>query len=233
VLVDWESPYYRVGVSNFLMAYGLSTPTGYASLIPRVTGEMVRALGGRAGDRSIELKATDRRALRALGVGAVLTPHGEERIDAVPRAWLVDEVEVLADPDARLRRLADPSFDPARTAILEERAPEVSRRARGSVMRVNDREFVADVDAPALLVVGETCHSGWRCEVDGLPQPVLRANHAMKAVALGPGRHRVTFSYRPRSVLLGALCSAVSLALLGGWLLLRRRRNPSSSARSG
>jgi uncharacterized membrane protein YfhO len=101
------------------------------------------------------------------------------------------------------------------------------------VTRVNDREFVADVEASALLVVGETWHSGWRCEVDGLPQPVVRANHAMKAVALGPGRHRVTFFYRPRSLVLGAFCSAVSLALFVGWLLFRRVRNPSSTARSG
>ena len=232
VVVDWESPYYRTGVTNFLMAYGLSTPSGYASQIPRATAEMVRALGAHAGDRSIEVRAGDARAIRALGVGAVLTPQGERRIDALPLAWLVGRVEIISDPEARLRRLADPTFDPARSVILEtSRGVERSEDPEGSV-RAEDGGFVTESDQPSLLVVSEPA-AGWRCEVDGRPQPVLRANHGMRAVALDAGRHRVTFSYRPRSLTIGAGCSAATLAALLGGLLFLRLRNRSSTARSG
>jgi hypothetical protein len=233
VLVDWESPYYRRDVCNVLMAYGLSTPTGYASQIPRATGELVRALGGRAGDRTLKLRAGETRALRALNVRAVLTPLGEERIDALPRGWLVGHAEVLPDAEARLRRLADPSFDPARAAILESAAPELAGDPGGSVDREDDRTFVTESGRPSLLVVSEAHQAGWRCDVDGRPQPILRANHAMRAVALTAGRHRVTFSYRPGSVAVGAACSAATLAALLGGVLFLRLRNPSSTARSG
>jgi len=232
VLVDLESPYYRTGVGNFLMAYGRPTPSGYASQYPRAYGELARALGGRVGDRRVEFAATDDRAHRLLNVATVLSSKGRDRINRLPRAWLVGACEVLPEPADRLKRLADPSFDPARSAVVETPL-RLDGEAGGSVEQIGDLEYRVDGDRSSLLVVSETFAPGWICDVDGVPQPILRANHAMRAVELRPGTHRVTFSYRPGSLIFGAACSAITLAIAAGWVLWRRFRKPTSTASSG
>jgi hypothetical protein len=234
VLVDIESPHYRAGVGNYLMAYGCSTPSGYVSQFPRVYGELVQALGGRADDHRIEFPAEERRGLRALNVAAILTVRGEERIDPIPRAWLVGRCEILPGAAERLRRISDPSFDPAEIVILETPVPPLSTPPSGSVAKTGEQEYAADCDRTCLLVVSETYDAGWRCEIDGRRQPILRANHAQRAVVLKSGRHRVAFSYHPLSLSLGAGTTAATLGVLLGWALLRRaRRNPALTARSG
>ena len=44
---------------------------------------------------------------------------------------------------------------------------------------------------------------GWTVSVDGLEQPLLRANRIFRAVRLAPGEHRVSFEYKPLSFRLG------------------------------
>ena len=44
--------------------------------------------------------------------------------------------------------------------------------------------------------------------------PVYRVNRAMRGAAVGAGRHRLVYTYRPRSFLAGAGLSAAGLAAL-------------------
>lgn len=79
-------------------------------------------------------------------------------------------------------------------------------------------------------VLSDTFRPGWIAEVDGAATPVLRAQWAMRAVAVPAGEHVVTFRYQPPSLRTGARVSAVSavvtLALFGlpAVLWLRRRK---------
>jgi uncharacterized membrane protein YfhO len=50
--------------------------------------------------------------------------------------------------------------------------------------------------------------------VDGERVGVCRADLFFRAVALEPGRHRVVFVFRPLSQVLGAIVSAIGMALL-------------------
>lgn len=84
-------------------------------------------------------------------------------------------------------------------------------------------ELEVSVAAGGYLVLADTFYPGWRATVDGVSQPVLRANYAMRAVRLEPGVHRVRFLFRPWSVGLGA---AISLAALVGVAVFARRRGP-------
>jgi hypothetical protein len=54
--------------------------------------------------------------------------------------------------------------------------------------------------------------------VDGHEVSLLRADFAFRAVALGPGSHKIKFLYRPFTVILGLVLS--SLALLGAVALV-------------
>jgi uncharacterized membrane protein YfhO len=61
--------------------------------------------------------------------------------------------------------------------------------------------------------------------VDGVPVPVRRANALFLAAETEAGRHRVVFTYRPVSALLGIALTA--LTALGLTLALARLRSPA------
>ncbi len=65
---------------------------------------------------------------------------------------------------------------------------------------------------PGRLVLSEVHYPGWQVEVDGTRLPVETAYDLLRAVELSPGEHEVTFAFKPRSVLIGAVLSVVTLA---------------------
>ena len=73
----------------------------------------------------------------------------------------------------------------------------------------------ATLASPGLLVLADTWYPGWSVRVDGRPAPLLRADHAFRAVALPAGEHRVEFHYQPTWLVPG-----VALGLLGAGGLL-------------
>jgi hypothetical protein len=192
-------------------------------------------------------------ALRALAARYVLLPGqvelpgfrllgADQRVaiyvndGAMPGAAVVPEMQVEPDSGRRIAALWSPTFDPAKITIVEEQVLAVGQ-AGGTGTAViegnGDDTLVvrARSSGPALLTVSRTYHSSWQAEINGVPVPVLRANHALMAVPLTrSGDHRVVLRYRPRIVYLAAgitvaTWSVVLLAtVLGVALGFRRRR---------
>lgn len=125
-----------------------------------------------------------------------------ENAHTLPRAFVVTDYEV--HPDRATLLLALPGLEPALSVALEE-APRFTAPGRPvqtagvEVVRYasQDVEIVARLTRPGLLVLTDTAYPGWRAEVDGQRVRLLRANYVFRAVALGPGEHRVVFRYRP------------------------------------
>ncbi|MFH1569115.1 MAG: YfhO family protein, partial [Gemmatimonadota bacterium] len=86
--------------------------------------------------------------------------------------------------------------------------------------------------AAGFLVLADTHYPGWRARVDGLERPILEANHAFRAVAIGPGDRRVAFDYRPASYRLGLWISGLALAAWATALVASRRRRLAREDRS-
>ena len=67
----------------------------------------------------------------------------------------------------------------------------------------------------------------WAVAVDGAPAAIHRVDYLMRGVLLGPGVHRVRFTYVPHALEAGirisALSFALTLLLAGAGLFLRRR----------
>jgi hypothetical protein len=95
---------------------------------------------------------------------------------------------------------ADP--DPAETVTVTRDDPQ----------RV---EMTAVLNSPGLVIVGDVFYPGWTLTVDGRPAEILRANRAMRGVALPTGSHRLDFRYEPRSFRFGVLLSLIGLIGLG------------------
>ena len=120
-------------------------------------------------------------------------------------------------------------------ALVEEPAPafrgEAGEPATGTVdFETDDPEHVVlRVHAPrrGFLVLADQWFPGWRATVDGTSVPIVRANYVFRLVEVPAGDSVVDFRYRPRSVALGALVSALSIAGVVGLLI---RTPPGLSA---
>jgi hypothetical protein len=167
-----------------------------------------------------------------------------ENLKALPRANLVpcSGIEVQEFTNRRISRVNSGGFDPSRAVVLEDRlrctAPPSERSGRAvtspstEVVEADFNTYTVRANAvePSLLVFADTYYVGWRAFVDDAEVPILRANHAFKAVQVGPGPHLVRFVFEPWSFKLGAMLSGVGLAIvlaLLGWsgALAWRHRN--------
>jgi hypothetical protein len=231
-------------------AAGFDQVCGYEPMMLRRYAELMNALRG----ASIETRTP---VLSAVGYHPVLdmlgarvwmiwrylrpgfprdaaSPYGceiEDKPDALPRAWLVNNAVVIESKVERLKQLARGPFDPRRTVILEEipnEMPPVPSETPGRAMVLSRRpgEYVieAETAADAYLVLSEAYYPGWSAVIDGKSAEVLPANHLIQAVRLPPGKHVVRFSYRSRFLAAGMAIAALAATAPFAIMLVRRRR---------
>lgn len=155
-----------------------------------------------------------------------------ENPDALPRAFFVENTEVIEDEEATLQRLRDPSFDLRATALLPEPLPEslasapIDSTSTASVelSRFGPREIVwqVETDQPRLFIANEVYYpAGWHATLNDEPVPIHRAHHLLRAVVVPAGRHLLTMRFDPPRHDLGLLISglATAIAYLGALLL--------------
>ncbi len=148
---------------------------------------------------------------------------------ALPRAFFVDSVAVVTDEDALIERLREPSFDPARTALLSEPSAEgaaadalTGAAPDSGAVSVELQRFTPDeivwqvqTDRPRLLVASEVYYpAGWTARVGVEPVPILRTDFLLRGVPVPAGEHIVTMRYEPETRRLGTLISWVSTLLV-------------------
>jgi hypothetical protein len=150
-----------------------------------------------------------------------------ENPHVMPRAFVVYRAETVADDAAAARKLA--RLDPRKLALVD-RAPEPppagdDRPLTPARITLAERQRLvieAEPTAPGILVVSETHYPGWSVTVDGRPAPLLRADYALRGVALPAGHHTVEMRFTSRPTVYGLMLSLVGLLGLAG-LVARRR----------
>jgi hypothetical protein len=139
------------------------------------------------------------------------------RTTALPRARFTARWRV---GDDTVQQLANESS--AGPVVLDRALPGVTApsASSGSARIVVDRPDTVTIESrstgPGLVVLADTYGAGWRATVDGRAVPIARADRMFRAVAVGAGEHRVTFTYRPKSFERGAAATAVGLLALAG-----------------
>jgi uncharacterized membrane protein YfhO len=89
-------------------------------------------------------------------------------------------------------------------------------------------EVRTKADGPAFLVTSDIFYPGWRATVDGAPARLYQTDYVLRGVALPGGEHVVRFEFSPHSFYYGLGLSALSLFMLGGWVLWPFRVRRSS-----
>jgi hypothetical protein len=151
--------------------------------------------------------------------------------DALPPVSLPLRVVVVSDEGGARAALAKPTFDPARTAVVEAPAGTAFQTARGSLRlerpTPNRLEVSGRLDAAGLAVIDEGFDPGWRAWANGRPLRIYPCDLALMAVPLEAGEQSLEFQFVPRTwpIVKGIwLCAAV---LVGGGVVAtawRRRR---------
>jgi hypothetical protein len=146
---------------------------------------------------------------------------------ALPRAFVVGRAR-CEDDRPGLALVRGGAVDLRREVVLGDCAVPPGLGGLGGTAEIRhagtDRlVIVASSAGPGWLVVTDTWFPGWKVFVDGSAAPLLRADHAFRAVKLTTGRHDVEFRFRPPRLVLGVAISALSLAAILVLAVWRRR----------
>jgi hypothetical protein len=94
-----------------------------------------------------------------------------------------------------------PVLDPEQRLPAAEQAGEPPVGSVHSLRREHDDwSAVVSLAEPALVVLKESYHPGWRAEIDGQQARTLLVTPGFVAVAMEPGTHRVSFRFRPSAL---------------------------------
>ncbi len=153
-----------------------------------------------------------------------------ENVRAFARAWIVHRAIGVDDAEA-LAEIREHRWTPAHVALIGGEAPPLVDPPPGAVETVRVAALVPDrmdldvrCASACAIVTSDAVYAGWSARVDARAVPLLEADYAFRAVAVPPGRHRVTFVFVPRSTYAGAAITLVALLLCGGLALRRRCR---------
>jgi uncharacterized membrane protein YfhO len=148
-----------------------------------------------------------------------------ENANVLPKAWFVDQAEVVLNKDNALARINQFTFNPAREAVVESDRllPEISAdsTATASVSAYSARQIDIQVNranGSGFLVLSELYYpKGWVATVDGEPTEIFKTNFALRGIVVPEGASTVSFKFEPSSH-----TSGTTVAWIGhlAWLLM-------------
>jgi hypothetical protein len=143
-----------------------------------------------------------------------------ENRSALERAFIPQRVEVEADEQIRLAKLAASDFDPRAVAYVEAPVglPAAVRGTATIVAEIPTRVSLAvNMETPGLVVLADLWNQGWRAYLNGQRQPILRVNHAIRGVVTPAGVGTLEFRYEPASFAWGLKLAGLAAVILLGW----------------
>lgn len=141
--------------------------------------------------------------------------------DALPQAWLVNDAITMPNVYAALAEILQPDFDPAVSVVLAadgagsvSNPPILQSPDPPTSQSPNSLHFSLTAPTSGWLVMSEVWYPGWQATVNGVATPVLRANYALRAVAVPAGDVTVVLHFAPESWRWGLWMAGVGGALL-------------------
>ncbi len=217
---------------NTALSTGALLLNGYEPVYPRRFGEFMNAWNGRPMGFYTPVPDPLRGSplAAAAGVGGVLGSEGITDVaGSAPRARLMDRWRVHETEEEAWRALSDGWTSRTLVLVGGDVPPPRERGTPPPPVRLESptpNELVARWDAPfeGMLYLADTWMTGWRAETGGRELPMLRANHAFRAVPVEEPMREVRFVYTPPGLVGGVFVSMAGLAVL--ILLVAMRRWP-------
>jgi hypothetical protein len=146
-----------------------------------------------------------------------------ENKEALPRAFLVHDFEVLND-EKILKTLRNEDFDPKEILLLEKKPDRLPKGESGEDKAEVDESSYFDNQvvikthslSDGYLFLSDNYYPGWKAFVDGQETKIYRANYTFRAVFVPEGEHEVKFLFQPQSFRVGLMISTMTILILGG-----------------
>lgn len=147
---------------------------------------------------------------------------------ALGNAWWVHKIIDVKNADEEMVKLGE--INTANTAVinLTEFNLSPSSYEKDSIAKVQlvasaPREMVYESNSKTdgIIVFSEIYYpEGWIATIDGIETPILRANYALRALEVPAGKHKLVFSFKPTSYLIGYQITTISGYLFGLLILV-------------
>ena len=150
---------------------------------------------------------------------------------AYPRAYAVHKAEIVPNRKTAPVWLQEPQRDWRRSVFLPVVPPTLEQCEASEQVRIveyaPDRvRLQASLGCRGMVILGDTFYPGWDATVDGRTAGIYEAYTAVRGVVVDGGSHTIEFRFRPRSVRLGAVLTALAfLSTLTLWAIESRRRS--------
>ena len=146
-----------------------------------------------------------------------------ENARVLPRAFLVNKIDVAASPDEASAWLT--AHDVSTAAVVEGLPLPIEWPV--SPGKVNLYDQSADhiemrATGPGWLVLSEVIAPDWVARIDGEAVDVFPTDLTLRGVYVPWGDHTVTFDYQPRRVYAGVIISVLSVIAVGAAMLVKR-----------
>ncbi|MBN2290135.1 MAG: YfhO family protein, partial [Candidatus Glassbacteria bacterium] len=139
----------------------------------------------------------------------------------LPRAFIMHRWRVVESDEKIMETLNSGQFD-HRSEVVLEQDPGIDMPAGAAhieskveVAEYGPNEIVLAVESPepGIVVLSEWHYPAWKAWVDGRQVPVLRADYALRGVAVEPGAHAIRFTYSSEMFRLGLLISGLAAVM--------------------
>lgn len=181
----------------------LADQRAFPPLFPSYASPLANLLGLRYIATAAPIRELDRNLPEGglIAVRKTKTATIYENPRALPRVMVVPRMQA-ANFDAILRTGTWPRTDFEDVVLLPEVPPGAvagTRRGTARITRYTNTEISIEVDAPdgGYVVLNDPWHPWWYGYVNGYVAEVRRANVLFRAVMVPPGRHTVSFAFRP------------------------------------
>ena len=152
---------------------------------------------------------------------------------AVPTCASVSDITSLADA------ISAGTLDP--TAQIAVVGPCPDHEVGGAMVVAKDEQTSSRWSAPGSRVTVRSArggyvwravnsYPGWTARIDGKQVPLIKAFGTFQAVYVPPGNHVITFTFFPRTTILGGAVSALTVVGCIAMWLLRRRSRPTGES---
>jgi hypothetical protein len=152
---------------------------------------------------------------------------------ALDRAYVVPNVQVIPRTDSALDFMRSPAFNPHNVAVVDRpigtTLPTTPLTGSSEIKeKTSDKVVVhTSTSRPALLVLADVYAHGWKAWVDDKPAPIVIANVAFRGVVVPQGEHDVRFEFDPDALFTGMWISGILFLFLvayGIWFVVSSRR---------
>lgn len=164
--------------------------------------------------------------------------HIYENLEALPRAYLINQVKVVENPDEILSEMSEGGV--YHTAYIEEpiSGDGFSNSQTSKIMGVDSFSDQGDeismevkVQGNQFLVLADNYLDGWTAFIDGKETKVYQTNYLFKGIVVPAGKHNVTFKYEPKyfktSIMVSVLFYLLGISYFIALALSKKRKRSS------